>query len=81
MSSPMAKQTLETQERTNLTTYSERIMSTLYSTKVTATGGRHGQIRSEDGLLDMKLARLRRRPAARAGRVHGARADARGKFF
>jgi osmotically inducible protein OsmC len=28
----------------------------LYSTKVTATGGRHGQIRSEDGLLDMKLA-------------------------
>jgi lipoyl-dependent peroxiredoxin len=52
----MAKQTLETQERTNLTTYSDRIMSTLYSTKVTATGGRHGQIRSEDGLLDMKLA-------------------------
>src|ERR1700751_3237148 len=31
-------------------------MSTLYSTKVTATGGRHGQIRSEDGLLEMKLA-------------------------
>ena len=31
-------------------------MSTLYSTKVTATGGRHGHIRSEDGLLDMKLA-------------------------
>jgi hypothetical protein len=31
-------------------------MSTLYSTKVTATGGGHGQIRSEDGLLDMKLA-------------------------
>jgi osmotically inducible protein OsmC len=31
-------------------------MSTLYSTKVTATGGRHGQIHSEDGLLDMKLA-------------------------
>ena len=31
-------------------------MKTLYSTKVTATGGRHGQIRSEDGLLDMKLA-------------------------
>src|ERR1700686_5890985 len=52
----MAKQSLETQEQTNLTTYSDRIMSTLYSTKVTATGGRHGQIRSEDGLLDMKLA-------------------------
>jgi Ohr subfamily peroxiredoxin len=31
-------------------------MNTLYSTKVTATGGRHGQIRSEDGLLEMKLA-------------------------
>jgi osmotically inducible protein OsmC len=31
-------------------------MSTLYFTKVTATGGRHGEIRSEDGLLDMKLA-------------------------
>src|ERR1700738_1359586 len=30
-------------------------MNTLYSTKVTATGGRHGQIRSEDGLLEMKL--------------------------
>jgi hypothetical protein len=52
----MAKQTLKTQEQTNLTTYSDRIMNTLYSTKVTATGGRHGQIRSEDGLLDMKLA-------------------------
>ena len=31
-------------------------MNALYTTKVTATGGRHGQIRSEDGLLDMKLA-------------------------
>jgi len=31
-------------------------MNTLYSTKVRATGGRHGQIRSEDGLLDLKLA-------------------------
>jgi Ohr subfamily peroxiredoxin len=31
-------------------------MNTLYSTKVTATGGRHGHIHSEDGLLDMKLA-------------------------
>src|ERR1700731_695264 len=29
---------------------------TLYSTKVTATGGRHGSIHSEDGLLDLKLA-------------------------
>ena len=31
-------------------------MNTLYSTKVAATGGRHGHIHSEDGLLDMKLA-------------------------
>jgi lipoyl-dependent peroxiredoxin len=29
---------------------------TLYSTKVTATGGRNGSIRSDDGLLDLKLA-------------------------
>jgi len=28
----------------------------MYSTKVTASGGRHGHIRSEDGLLDLKLA-------------------------
>ena len=31
-------------------------MNVLYSTRVTATGGRHGQIRSEDGLLNMGLA-------------------------
>ncbi|WP_082661693.1 organic hydroperoxide resistance protein [Terracidiphilus gabretensis] len=31
-------------------------MAPLYSTKVTAVGGRHGSIRSEDGLLDLKLA-------------------------
>jgi osmotically inducible protein OsmC len=31
-------------------------MHALYTTKVTAIGGRHGQIRSEDGLLDVKLA-------------------------
>jgi lipoyl-dependent peroxiredoxin len=43
-------------EQTNPTPYSVQIMSTLYSTKVTATGGRHGHIRSDDGLLDMKLA-------------------------
>ena len=30
--------------------------NTLYSTKVTATGGRHGNIRSDDGHLDIKLA-------------------------
>jgi len=31
-------------------------MSTLYTTKVTAIGGRHGHIRSADGLLDTNLA-------------------------
>jgi lipoyl-dependent peroxiredoxin len=31
-------------------------MPHLYSTKVTAVGGRHGAIRSEDGLLDVRLA-------------------------
>jgi osmotically inducible protein OsmC len=31
-------------------------MARLYSTKVTASGGRHGSIRSEDGLLDLNLA-------------------------
>jgi len=31
-------------------------MGALYSTKVTATGGRHGSISSEDGLLSLKLA-------------------------
>ena len=31
-------------------------MSTLYSTKVTAIGGRNGTIRSDDGLLDLQLA-------------------------
>ena len=36
-------------------------MASLYSTKVTASGGRHGSIRSEDGLLDLKLALRRTR--------------------
>lgn len=31
-------------------------MNTLYSTRVTAIGGRSGTIRSEDGLLDLSLA-------------------------
>jgi Ohr subfamily peroxiredoxin len=31
-------------------------MASLYSTKVRASGGRHGSIRSEDGLLDLELA-------------------------
>lgn len=31
-------------------------MTILYSTRVTATGGRKGTIRSEDGILDLQLA-------------------------
>ena len=31
-------------------------MDILYTAKVTSVGGRHGSIRSDDGLLDMKLA-------------------------
>ncbi|OYZ89201.1 MAG: Ohr subfamily peroxiredoxin, partial [Rhizobiales bacterium 17-65-6] len=31
-------------------------MTILYTTKVTATGGRKGTIRSEDGILDLNLA-------------------------
>lgn len=31
-------------------------MKTLYSTKVTAVGGRSGRVRSDDGLLDLRLA-------------------------
>ena len=31
-------------------------MSTLYSTKVTAVGGRSGSVRSDDGILDLPLA-------------------------
>jgi osmotically inducible protein OsmC len=31
-------------------------MSALYSTKVTAVGGRSGSVRSDDGLLDLPLA-------------------------
>jgi lipoyl-dependent peroxiredoxin len=37
-------------------TQQETTTNALYSTKVTASGGRHGHIRSEDGLLDLKLA-------------------------
>jgi osmotically inducible protein OsmC len=42
-------------------------MARQYSTRVTASGGRHGSIRSEDGLLDLKLA---------LPRALGARGDA-----
>ena len=57
----MKNSDMKTQEETTLTTYSNRIVSTQYSTKVTPTGGRHGRIRSEDGLLHMKLALPRQR--------------------
>jgi Ohr subfamily peroxiredoxin len=31
-------------------------MEDLYKTKVTATGGRHGEVHSDDGILNLKLA-------------------------
>ena len=31
-------------------------MTTLYSTKAVAVGGRHGSVRTDDGLLDVQLA-------------------------
>ncbi|RAI02963.1 Ohr subfamily peroxiredoxin [Acuticoccus sediminis] len=31
-------------------------MATTYSTRVTASGGRRGEVRSDDGILDLKLA-------------------------
>lgn len=37
-------------------TRSEKRMSTIYSTKVTAVSGRAGSVKSEDGLLDLQLA-------------------------
>jgi lipoyl-dependent peroxiredoxin len=45
-----------TPQETNPTTGSAGTKNDLYVTKVTASGGRHGHIRSHDGLLDMKLA-------------------------
>ena len=46
---------MKTPQETNLPSNSAGTTSTLYSTKVNVTGGRHGHI-SEDGLLDLKLA-------------------------
>jgi lipoyl-dependent peroxiredoxin len=37
-------------------TKEKRMPDTVYSTRVTATGGRHGSIRSDDALLNLKLA-------------------------
>ena len=45
-----------TPQETNPTTGSAGTKTDLYVTKVTASGGRHGHIRSHDGLLDLKLA-------------------------
>jgi osmotically inducible protein OsmC len=46
---------MKTPQETNLPSNSAGTTNALYSTKVNATGGRHGHI-SEDGLLDLKLA-------------------------
>ncbi|MDG2530307.1 organic hydroperoxide resistance protein [Caulobacter endophyticus] len=42
-------------------------MSTLYQTRATATGGREGTVRSNDGLLDVRLAM----PKALGGKEDG----------
>ena len=42
-------------------------MSTLYQTRATATGGREGGVRSDDGLLDVRLAM----PKALGGKEDG----------
>jgi osmotically inducible protein OsmC len=47
---------MNTPQESNPTTSSAGTANDMYSTKVTASGGRHGHIRSHDGLLDMKLA-------------------------
>ena len=47
---------MNTPQESDPTTSSGAVATELYSTKVTASGGRHGHIRSEDGLLDLKLA-------------------------
>lgn len=47
---------MNTPQESNPTTNSAGIANDLYVTKVTASGGRHGHIRSHDGLLDLKLA-------------------------
>src|SRR5246500_2674015 len=47
---------MNTPQESDPTTSSGAVANELYSTKVTASGGRHGHIRSEDGLLDLKLA-------------------------
>jgi osmotically inducible protein OsmC len=40
----------------NYNSNGEGELTILYSTKVTATGGRHGTVHSDDGLLDLDLA-------------------------
>ena len=47
---------MNTPQESNPTTSPTGTAREMYSTKVTASGGRHGHIRSHDGLLDMKLA-------------------------
>src|ERR1700751_3038352 len=47
---------MNTPQESNQTAASAGTKNDLYATKVTASGGRHGHIRSDDGLLDLKLA-------------------------
>src|ERR1700730_7054465 len=52
----MKNSDMKTPEKTNKTPYLDRILRAPCSNTHTATGARHGHIRSEDGLLEMKLA-------------------------
>src|SRR6201997_221193 len=47
---------MNTPQESNQPAASAGTKNDLYVTKVTASGGRHGHIRSEDGLLDLNLA-------------------------
>jgi lipoyl-dependent peroxiredoxin len=48
--------TMNTPQETNPTAGATGTKNDLYVNKVTASGGRHGHIRSHDGLLDLNLA-------------------------
>src|ERR1700745_905291 len=47
---------MNTPQESNQPAASAGTKNDLYVTKVTASGGRHGHIRSDDGLLDLNLA-------------------------
>src|SRR6266699_1846292 len=54
--SPNSLSSAERSQRSDGETRRGQVPNILYSTKVAATGGRNGSIRSDDGLLDLRLA-------------------------